>query len=107
MDAPMCEECDLEMHPFAFDGTEGYACMGCGWSFDTTEPEEAPVVVAKEEPPYLEITRIVVDRFYNPAYGDSRECVCGHPYYRHFDTYEEMYPCGCKYCECRTFVEKK
>lgn len=35
----------------------------------------------------------------------DKKCQCGHPYYRHFDTYEEMYPCGCKYCECRTFEE--
>lgn len=43
---------------------------------------------------------------YNSKYGDDRECECGHPYYRHFDTYEEMSPVGCKYCECYTFVEK-
>lgn len=30
-------------------------------------------------------------------------CTCGHPYYRHFDTYEDMYPNGCKYCACREF----
>ena len=42
---------------------------------------------------------------YNPKYGDDRMCICGHPYYRHFDTYEDMYPVGCKYCDCYTFVE--
>ena len=35
---------------------------------------------------------------YDPAYGDDRECLCGHPYYRHFDYYDNMYPIGCKYC---------
>ena len=35
---------------------------------------------------------------YDPTYGDDIECLCGHPYYRHFDTYEEMSPVGCKYC---------
>ena len=44
-------------------------------------------------------------RNYNPKFGDDILCNCGHPYYRHFDTYEEMYPCGCKYCECDTFHE--
>lgn len=36
-------------------------------------------------------------------YGDDKKCVCGHSYYRHFDTYEQMYPIGCKYCECYKF----
>lgn len=55
--------------------------------------------------PYL--TEIVTEivRKYNPNYGDNRVCECGHEYYRHFDSYENMYPCGCKYCECFTFVE--
>ncbi len=52
---------------------------------------------------------------YNPQFGDEKECVavdpetgeaCGHPYYRHFDTYEDMLPVGCKYCGCRTFAVK-
>ena len=42
---------------------------------------------------------------YDPKYGDDRMCKCGHPYYRHFDTYDDMYPCGCKYCGCEHFVE--
>lgn len=55
--------------------------------------------------PYLEVTRIIVEKQYNPKYGDNRVCVCGHTYYHHFDSYEEMYPCGCKYCGCHEFVE--
>lgn len=55
--------------------------------------------------PYLTETVSTTKRSYNPNYGDDRICVCGHRYYRHFDTYEEMYPCGCKYCDCYTFVE--
>jgi hypothetical protein len=35
---------------------------------------------------------------YDPAFGDDRLCECGHSYYRHFDTYEDMAPVGCKYC---------
>lgn len=42
---------------------------------------------------------------YNPKYGDERLCTCGHPYYRHFDTYDEMKPVGCKYCQCYWFEE--
>ena len=44
---------------------------------------------------------------YNPEYGDDRICICGHPYYRHFDSYDDMYPCGCKYCGCDKFVEQE
>lgn len=42
---------------------------------------------------------------HNPEYNENAECSCGHPYYRHFDTYEEMAPVGCKYCECYTFTK--
>jgi hypothetical protein len=60
-----------------------------------------------DEKPYLEETKVIVIRKYNPNYGDDRICECGHSYYRHFDTYEDMYPCGCKYCGCDEFKEKK
>jgi len=43
---------------------------------------------------------------YNPDFGDDKLCVCGHTYYRHFDTYDDMEPVGCKYCgDCGTFVD--
>ena len=42
---------------------------------------------------------------YDPEFGDDRVCVCGHPYHRHFDSYEDMEPVGCKYCDCETFKE--
>jgi hypothetical protein len=35
---------------------------------------------------------------YDSEFGDDRLCLCGHPYYRHFDTYDNMSPVGCKYC---------
>lgn len=56
------------------------------------------------EKPYLEVQ--VIEYHYNPNYGDDRICVCGDSYYRHFDSWEDMYPCGCKYCECVEFVEQ-
>lgn len=43
-------------------------------------------------------------KLYDKAFGDERVCMCTHQYYRHFDTYEQMRPVGCKYCECRVFV---
>jgi len=33
-------------------------------------------------------------------------CICGHTYHRHFDSYENMRPVGCKYCGCDCFVGK-
>lgn len=57
------------------------------------------------ELPYIETEKIITERYYNPKYGDGRLCECGHPYYRHFDTYENMEPVGCKYCGCLTFIE--
>lgn len=56
--------------------------------------------------PYLTKTVVTTERAYNPGYGDDRVCECGHVYYRHFDSYEEMEACGCKYCQCFTFKEE-
>jgi hypothetical protein len=42
---------------------------------------------------------------YNPNYGDDRICQCGHVYYRHFDSWDEMAHVGCKYCWCHDFQE--
>lgn len=62
---------------------------------------------ADEQPYIRQGMEVRINWEYNPKYGDDRECECGHPYYRHFDTYEGMYPCGCKYCGCGEFKEKK
>ena len=42
---------------------------------------------------------------YNKEYGDNRICKCGHKYFRHFDTYDNYEPVGCKYCACERFEE--
>lgn len=55
---------------------------------------------------------------YDEQFGDNKLCLCGHPYYRHFDTYDNMSAIGCKYCThygekhvkervCPYFKEKK
>lgn len=36
---------------------------------------------------------------------DEKECICGHQYHRHFDSYDDMRPVGCKYCMCGFFIE--
>lgn len=55
--------------------------------------------------PYLIKEVTIKERHYNPEYGDNRICECGHTYYRHFDSWDEMRPVGCKYCNCFTFRE--
>ena len=57
------------------------------------------------EVPYIITRRIVEELKYNPKYGDDRECVCGHPYWKHFH-YDDMNPIQCKYCSCNKFQEK-
>jgi hypothetical protein len=60
--------------------------------------------MSEEEKPYIEKEVVTKVRLYNPKYGDDKICKCGHPYYRHFDTYENMEAVGCKYCGCFEFV---
>lgn len=57
--------------------------------------------------PYILKYKLKTYRKYNPNFGDDRECECGHPYYRHFDTYDDMDACGCKYCGCGYFTPSK
>ena len=65
------------------------------------------VITGDDNSPYLEIERTVkyTTRKYNPKFGDSKICKCGHEYYRHFDSWEDMRACGCKYCGCNDFEE--
>lgn len=64
-------------------------------------------MLKKGERPYLIGTiEVEIKHKFNPNYGDERECECGHSYYRHFDSYEDMSPVGCKYCGCYHFKEK-
>lgn len=57
------------------------------------------------EKPYITETGVYTIHKYNPNYGDDRLCECGHPYHRHFDSYEDMEAIGCKYCTCYEFKE--
>jgi hypothetical protein len=41
---------------------------------------------------------------YDPSFGDTARCICGHYYYRHFDGYDDNAPVGCKYCPCDFFI---
>ena len=70
--------------------------------------QEVSSTVIKEgkDAPYIETEVVVKAIFkeYNPDYGDNKLCKCGHPYYRHFDSYENMALVGCKYCQCDEFI---
>ena len=56
------------------------------------------------EQPYIEEISIQKSFKYNKNYGDNKLCACGHSYYRHFDSYENMEAVGCKYCDCYEFI---
>ena len=43
------------------------------------------------EQPYIEDINIRKVKRYNPNFGDNKNCKCGHSYYRHFDTYKELF----------------
>lgn len=66
-------------------------------------PTEFGLAPQESQGPYIYKTKTAQKRHYNPKYGDERNCKCGHSYYRHFDSYEDMLPVGCKYCNCFDF----
>lgn len=45
----------------------------------------------------------ILPKEYDHNFGDDIGCTCGHSYYRHFDSHENMRPTLCKYCDCGTF----
>lgn len=65
----------------------------------------AIIAVMKED--HIAIKRIANGpELYDPNFGDEKKCLCEHSYYRHFDSYEDMIPVGCKYagsCGCFSF----
>ena len=97
------KRCLKEVNPASFPGVY----FGTPHIYD---PDWLGCVFCKEEEkkePYLSEEVCHVEKCYNPNYGDERLCKCGHSYYRHFDTYENMAPVGCKYCRCYEFEEEE
>ena len=64
-------------------------------------------LVSSPDSPYLEYEYKKIVKRYNPNFGDTKKCKCGHIYEVHFDSYENMEPCGCKYCGCFEFEENR
>ena len=56
---------------------------------------------------FVDETQPYIRGRYNPKYGDNRLCKCGHSYARHFDSWDNMDPIGCKYCGCTRFTQAK
>ena len=74
---------------------------------DPDECDEEAVVLSLSE--YERLKRCEAENApglppYDHTFGDDRVCSCGHTYYRHFDTYDDMRAVGCKYCECGAWV---
>jgi len=78
----------------------------CDWSY-----EDISVGMYSIPKQQIKIIKSIIEQLknapedYDKDFGDDKLCTCGHQYYRHFDTYEDMYPCGCKYCDCERFEE--
>ena len=80
----------------------GYSSFTLTNDMNFRKAKNSPII----ELPYIKTERIIIDKRYNPHYGDNRNCECGHSYERHFDSYENMDPIGCKYCRFDNFKEK-
>lgn len=74
------------------------AISACAWGYDHTGDEAFLQLQSR-------IKKKLADQWDENAEQEA-ECKCGDPYYRHFDSYDNMAPVGCKYCECDTFVAK-
>lgn len=72
------------------------------WQADFLEAEAAVLEAMKAPSEKCDNSK---SRIYDPKYGDDRLCECGHAYYRHFDSYDDMRNIGCKYCDCFSFNE--
>ena len=110
MGVPIGRECDVWIEGFIVWTQEphnfpvGYHSNAWnGYAFDFIEGE-LNFKSSAIEPPYLLQTEIV--KKFNPNYPQDAECVCGHPYYRHFDGYDGNAPVGCKYCACYEFIAR-
>ena len=71
------------------------------------DPDVLEAAMKEADSPYSLHYRVYKEKCYREDYGDDRVCVCGHPYHRHFDGYEDNAAVGCKYCRCCDFREDK
>lgn len=48
-----------------------------------------------------------VGKSYDKKMGDDKICICGHSYFKHFDSFRDMEHIGCKYCPCKNFEARE
>lgn len=80
---------------------------GAEAALDRKHREDAYHYMIANPEPAPSLYDLTNEASYDPEFGDDRECKCGHTYYRHFDSYEDMEPVGCKYCGCSCFEDKE
>lgn len=90
-----------------FGDEENFECNICQYCLkeklgDFIRKVEHPV---SSDVPYIEKHTFNSELLYNKDYGDDRMCICGHPYYRHFDPFYDNIAIGCKFCSCDKFEE--
>jgi hypothetical protein len=104
------------MNNWYYREAHGLSDSGGGWKhaweiielpeqvYDVRRASTVGFILAEEN---AKLVATKLDMLYKPDYGDDKVCQCGHPYYRHFDSYEHMAPIGCKYCGCYNFQEER
>lgn len=92
-----------------FGDEESFECNICQYCLKEKLGDSIRKIKYTElsDKPYIEIETKKIDLLYNKDYGDDRMCICGHPYYRHFDPFDNDAAVGCKYCVCYKFKEDK
>ena len=78
------------------------------WFFKDGDNDVQNYIAHLYNSPELVQVDVMGGEAHDPNFGDSRLCTCGHTYYRHFDSYENMAPVGCKYsghCNCEGFKD--
>ena len=72
--------------------------------YDHYEWRNETIVIRHPNGDTYEVMVNPLSDWYDPEFGDGKECKCSHTYYRHFDSYSRnMDPVGCKYCDCSRF----
>ncbi|QIN94725.1 hypothetical protein PP460_gp077 [Streptomyces phage Muntaha] len=78
--------------------------------FDKEEAEKVRDILNKAPDGDMQAIAFAIDvqlnRMWDASHDQMAQCGnCEHVYHRHFDSYEDMEPVGCKYCDCFHFEE--
>lgn len=78
----------------------------CHWCYEVTTRLARFIAKPAGRKYVMEVLRFGTKPRWDANVDQDQPCAnpsCGHPYHRHFDSYEDMAPVGCKYCSCSTF----